>query len=71
MPRVRFLITLNPNEVLGPEHKMRLPGIVGWNLVKLVYQEFPKNITLMYLRILNALMESFLFSFSAVHLLLC
>ena len=29
--------------VLDPEHKTRTPGIVGWNLVKLAYQEFPKK----------------------------
>ena len=43
MPRVRFLITQNPNKVLDPDHKTRLPGIVGWNLVKLAYQEFLKK----------------------------
>ena len=41
--RVRFLITQNPNKVLGPEHTTRLPRIVGWNLVKLAYQEFLKK----------------------------
>ena len=40
VPRVRFLITQDPNKVLDPEHKTRLPRIVGWNLVKLAYQEF-------------------------------
>ena len=40
VPRVRFLITQNPNKVLDTDHKTRLPRIVGWNLVKLVYQEF-------------------------------
>ena len=44
VPRVGFLITQNPNEVLDPEHKTRLPGIMGWNLVKLAYQEFLKKI---------------------------
>ena len=43
MPRVRFLITQNPNKVLDPDHRTRLPGIVGWNLVKLAYQEFLKK----------------------------
>ena len=56
-PRVGFLITWNPNEVLDCEHKTKLPGIVGWKLVKLVYQEFLKNIALMFLRILNGQME--------------
>ena len=43
VPRVGFLITWNPNKVSDPEHKTRLPRIVGWNLVKLVYQEFLKK----------------------------
>ena len=43
MSRVRFLITQNPNKVLDPDHRTRLPGIVGWNLVKLAYQEFLKK----------------------------
>ena len=41
--RVRFLITHSPNEMSDPEHKTRLPGIVGWNLVKLAYEEFTKK----------------------------
>ena len=43
VPRVGFLITQNPNKVLDPDHRTRLPGIVGWNLVKLAYQEFLKK----------------------------
>ena len=39
LPRVRFLITQNPNKVLDPDNRTRWPGIVGWNLVKLAYQE--------------------------------
>ena len=41
--RVVFLITQNPNKVLDPDHRTRLPRIVGWNLVKLAYQEFLKK----------------------------
>ena len=33
----------NPNKVLDSDHRTRLPGIVGWNLVKLAYQEFLKK----------------------------
>ena len=29
VPRVGFLITQNPNKVLDPDHRTRLPGIVG------------------------------------------
>ena len=32
VPRVRFLITQNPNKVFDSDHRTRLPGIVGWNL---------------------------------------
>ena len=42
VPRVRFLITQNPNKLLDPEHKTRLPGIVGWNMVKIAYLEYLK-----------------------------
>ena len=40
VPRVIFSITQSPSKVLDPDHKTRLPRIVGWNLVKLTYQEF-------------------------------
>ena len=40
LPGVRFLIIWNPNRVLDPEYKTRLPRIMGWNLVRLAYQEF-------------------------------
>ena len=43
VPRVGFLITQNPNKVLYPDHRTRLARIVGWNLVKLAYQEFLKK----------------------------
>ena len=43
VPRVRFLITQNPNEVLDHDHKTRLPGTVEWNLVRLAYEEFTKE----------------------------
>ena len=63
VPMAGFLITHNPNEVLDPEHKARLSRIVGWNLVKLAYQEFLQKLTLMCLRTLNAQMESILCCF--------
>ena len=43
LPRVRFLIARTPNKVMDPECRSRLPGIVGWNLIKLVYQSFLKK----------------------------
>ena len=43
MPKVGFLITQEPNELLESRHKTKLPGVVGWNLIKLAYQVFVKN----------------------------
>ena len=43
VPRVRFFIIQNPNKVLDADHKTRLHEIVGWNLVKLAYEEFLKK----------------------------
>ena len=43
MPGVRFLIAQNPNEVLDPEHRIRLARIMRWSLVKLAYHEFLKK----------------------------
>ena len=43
VPRLRFLINQNPNKVLDPDHRTRLPRIVGWNLVMLAYLEFLKK----------------------------
>ena len=45
VPRVRFLITKNPNRVLDPKHNTKLPGFVEWKLVKLACQEFNKKHT--------------------------
>ena len=43
VPSVRFLITQNPNQVLDPEYKTRLPNIVGLTLVRLAYEKFTKG----------------------------
>ena len=43
VPRVGSVITQNPNKELDPDHRTRLPRIVGWNLVKLAYQKFLKK----------------------------
>ena len=43
VPRVGFLITQNPNEMLDPEHMTRLSSIMGWNLLRLAYEEFTKE----------------------------
>ena len=43
MPKVGVLVTQEPNELLESCHKTKLPGVVGWNLIKLAYQVFVKN----------------------------
>ena len=43
VPKVGFLITQNLNDILDLKHKTPLPGIVGWNLVRLAYEEFTKK----------------------------
>ena len=35
--KVGVLITQEPNELLETCHKNKLPGVVGWNLIKLAY----------------------------------
>ena len=35
VPKVGVLITQEPNECLETCHKTKLPGIVGWNLIKI------------------------------------
>ena len=43
LPKVGVLITQEPNELLETCHKTKLPGVVGWNLIKLAYEVFVKN----------------------------
>ena len=43
VPKVGVLVTQEPNELLESCHKTKLPGMVGWNLIKLAYQVFVKN----------------------------
>ena len=32
----------DPSDLLQTKRKTKLPGIIGWNLIKLAYQEFVK-----------------------------
>ena len=43
VPKVEVLITEEPNELLETCHKTKLPGMVGWNLIRLAYEVFVKN----------------------------
>ena len=43
VPKVWVLITKEPNELLNDCHKTKLPGIMGWNLIRLTYQVFVKK----------------------------
>ena len=40
VPKVGILITQEPYELLDECHKAKLPGIIGWNVIKLAYQVF-------------------------------
>ena len=40
VPKEGVLITQEPNELLETCHKTKLPGMVGWNLIKLAYEVF-------------------------------
>ena len=37
------LIAEEPNQVLDKKHQTRLPGIIGWNLIRLSYDVFIKK----------------------------
>ena len=43
VPKVGVLFTEEPNELWKTCHKTKLPGVVGWNLIKLAYEVFVKN----------------------------
>ena len=40
VPKVWVLITQEPSELLDTCHKTKLPGVIGWNLIKLAYEVF-------------------------------
>ena len=40
MPKVGVLITQEHNELLDTCHRTKLPGVIGWNLIKLAYEVF-------------------------------
>ena len=40
MPNVGFLIIDEPNRVLDKKHQTKLLGIIGWNMIQLVYKVF-------------------------------
>ena len=43
VPKVGFLVVKDPSDLLQTKKKTKLPGIIGWNLIKLAYQEFIKK----------------------------
>ena len=43
VPKVGVLITQEPNELLETCYKSKLPGMVGWNLIKVAHEVFVKN----------------------------
>ena len=40
VPKVVVLIAEEPNQVMEKKHQTRLPGIIGWNLIRLSYDMF-------------------------------
>ena len=42
VPKVGYLLNKDPKVLIDTRKKTKLPGIIAWNLVKLVYQEFIK-----------------------------
>ena len=49
VPKVGVLITQETNELSDEFHKTILPGIIGWNLIKLAYQVFVEKYGLLSL----------------------
>ena len=45
VPKVGVLITQEPNKLLDEPHKTKLPGVIGWHLIKLACQVFTQNLT--------------------------
>ena len=43
VPMVRLLVVKTSNTLTEDKRKAKLPGIVGWNLVRLAYEEFVKK----------------------------
>ena len=43
VPKVGVLIAEEPNQVLDKKHQTRIPGIIGWNLIRLSYDMFIKK----------------------------
>ena len=52
--KVGVLNMQEPNELLDKYHKTKLPGVIGWNLIKLAYEVFQKNMEDKALTILTA-----------------
>ena len=43
VPEAGFLVVKDPSDLFQTKKKTKLPGIIGWNLIKLVYHEFIKR----------------------------
>ena len=54
VPKVGLLVVKDPIDLLQTKKKTELPGIIGWNLINLAYQEFVKNIQWKYLIVSSA-----------------
>ena len=43
IPRVGFLVVKDPNVLLEPQHNTQLPGVIGYNLIRLGCEEFGRS----------------------------
>ena len=53
--KVGVLFTQEPNELLDTFHRTKLPGVVGWNLIKLAYEVFIQKYGVLCLENLDCL----------------
>ena len=67
VPKVGVQITQEPKELLDECHKNKLPGIIGWNFIKLAYQVLIQknmgNIALIILAVQQVLVDYYFPSF--------
>ena len=63
VPNVGFLILEEPNRVLDKKHQTKLPGIIGWNQIQLMYKVYVEKYGEVKLNPLNVQQELMHFYF--------
>ena len=51
---VGFLITRDPSYILDEKYQTRMPRILGWNMFRLAFNVFPKNMGWQYITLFSA-----------------